>query len=63
MNERIPFPLNKRPIVTGRNKGFVWNIFPRDEKRASSRKDIWGNGTKSFPTSQNKRFIVKINLH
>ena len=45
-------------------------MFPRDEKTASSRKDIWEIGKKWFPlaresvcTSQNKGFVVKINLH
>ena len=23
MNERIPFPLNRKSVATGRNKGFV----------------------------------------
>ena len=42
---------------------------PRDEKTASSRKDIWEIGTKWFPlarksvsTCQSKGFVVKINL-
>ena len=41
-------------------------MFPRDGKTASSRKDIWGIGTKWFPlarksvsTSQNKGFVEK----
>ena len=45
-------------------------MFPRAERTASSRKDIRGIGTKWFPlawksvaTSQNKGFVVKINLH
>ena len=44
-------------------------MFPREERIAASRKDIRGIGTKWFPlaiksvvTSQNKRFVVKINL-
>ena len=44
-------------------------MFPRDERTAASRKDIWGIGIKWFPlarkwvfTSQNKGFVVKINL-
>ena len=70
MNERISFLLNRKSVGTGRNKGFVWNIFSRDGRTASSRKDIWGIGTKWFPlarksvsTSQKKEFVVKINLH
>ena len=34
-----------------------------DGKTASSTKDIWGIGTKSVSTSQNKGFVEKINLH
>ena len=70
MNERILFPLNRKSVATGHHKGFVQNMFPRDEKTTSSRKDIWEIGTKWFPlarksvcTSQNKGFVVKINLH
>ena len=44
-------------------------MFPRDRKTISSRKDIWGIGTKWFPvdiksvsTGHNKRFVVKMNL-
>ena len=51
-------------------KDFVQNISPRDGKTASSRKAIWEIGTKWFPlarksvsTSQNKGFVVKVNLH
>ena len=45
-------------------------MFPRGERNPASRKDIWVIGTKWFPlarklvaTSQNKGFVVKINLH
>ena len=68
MNEIISFPLNRKSVATGGYKDS--NIFPRDGKAASSIKDIWEIGTKWFPlarksvsTSQNKRFVVKINLH
>ena len=44
-------------------------MFPEDGKTASSRKDIWGIGTKWFPlaqksvsNSQNKGFISKIHF-
>ena len=70
MNERISFLLKRQSVATGRNKGFVQDIFPPDGKAASSRKDVWGIGTewcplarKSFSTSQNKEFVVKVNLH
>ena len=52
MNERISFPLNRKSIATGRNDGFVKNIFPQDGKAASSRKDIWEIGTKWFPIAK-----------
>ena len=70
MNERISLSLNRKSVATGRNKEFVKNVFPRDRKTVSSRKDIEEIGTKCFPlarksvsTSQNKGFVVKINLH
>ena len=71
MNERISFPLNTKYVATGRNKlRFVLNIFPLDGKAAFSRKVIWDIGAKWFPlarksvsNSQNKGFVVKINLH
>ena len=40
MNERISFPLNRKSVATGRNKGFVSNILPRDGQTASNGKDI-----------------------
>ena len=40
MNEIIPFPLNRKSVVTGSNKAIVQNIFPQDGKTTSSRKDI-----------------------
>ena len=46
MNERISFPLNRKSATTDPNKGFVKNIFPRDGKTTSSRKDIRGTETK-----------------
>ena len=32
--------MKRKSIATGRNKGFVKDIFPPDGKTASSRKDI-----------------------
>ena len=32
MNERIPFLLKRQSVATGRNKGFVQDIFPPDGK-------------------------------
>ena len=40
MKEIISFPLNRKSVATGRNKGFVENVFPRDGKTASNGKDI-----------------------
>ena len=66
MNERISFLLNKKFIATGRNKGFVQNIFPQDRKTASNGKNIWEMVTEWFPlawksidTSQNEESIEK----
>ena len=35
MNERISFPLNRKSVATGRNKGFLQDIFSQDGKTAS----------------------------
>ena len=40
MNERISFSLNRKSAATSPNKEFAYNIFPRDGKTTSSRKDI-----------------------
>ena len=70
VNERISFPLNRKSVGTSCNKGFVWNIFPRDGKTASNGRDIWDIGTKWFPlarkllsTSQNEGFVSKLRFH
>ena len=39
MNDRISFPLNKKSVATGRNKGFVQHTFLQDGKSASKGKD------------------------
>ena len=69
MNQRISFPLNRKSVATGRNEGFICNIFSRHGKTTSGRNDIWEIGAKqislarkSVSTSQNKGFVVKINL-
>ena len=55
MNESISFPLNRKSVATGCNKGFVWNIFPRDGKTAPNGRDIWDIG-KMVSTSQKISF-------
>ena len=52
MNERISFSLNKKPVATGHNKGFVSNIFSRDGKTTTSKKDVLGIGAKWFPIAR-----------
>ena len=64
MNARISFLLKRQSVATGRNKGFVQDVFLPDGKTASSRKDIGGIGTEWFPlarksvsNSQNKDLL------
>ena len=66
MNETISFPLNRKSVANGSNKGFVQNIFPQDGKTASNGRVIWEIGIKWFPlarklvsTSQNEEFVEK----
>ena len=54
MSEGISFPLNKKSVATGRNKGFVSDIFPWDWKTASDGRVIWNirlNGV-DYPENQ-----------
>ena len=60
------FPLTRKFVATGRNKGFVLSIFSQDGKAASNGSNIWEIGTKLFPlarksvsTSQNEVFYEK----
>ena len=56
-SKNISFPLNRKSVATGRNKGFVENVFPRDGKTASNGKDIWDIGIKWLSLAK------KISLH
>ena len=51
MNERMSLPINRKS-VTGCNKRFVQNIFPRDGKAASIGRDIWDIEIKWFPLAR-----------
>ena len=53
MNERLSFLLNRKPVATGCNEGFTWNILPRDRKTASNGRDLWDIGN-IVSTSQNE---------
>ena len=53
MNERISFPLNKKYVATGRNKGFVEDIFSWDGKTASNGRVIWNIRTNGVHYPEN----------